>query len=210
MSYIKEYLNVIPEQLCDEIINKFNQRRFSSLPVTDLNSMTDKLVEDIFIIPKNDTEWNRIEQFLYKALLLKINNYKKVLLTNLLNMKDPDILVLLNKNMFLDNFKIIKISNNNPDIIFNNYMKNNNRYNILTFIFYLNDVENGGKVMVTDDSVQFLDDKNNYSDTCNIVPEKKKLLLLSEIIPNTYKFMSPISNIQYIITGQICENMINL
>ena len=178
MTNIIEFKNSIPNKLCHEIISLF-----------------EKKTEQKFNIPKNSTEWNKIEYFLFKDLLLKLNKYKNSLLLENSNEENETIISSLNLNTYLNDFKIIKYDPVECETIIRNYDKHENRYNIISFVFYLNDVESGGEIIF-----------KNFK----MKPEKGKLVFFPEVTPNSYKCQMPISNSQYIITGQICENMNNI
>uniref|UniRef100_A0A6C0HC31 Prolyl 4-hydroxylase alpha subunit Fe(2+) 2OG dioxygenase domain-containing protein n=1 Tax=viral metagenome TaxID=1070528 RepID=A0A6C0HC31_9ZZZZ len=174
MTTIKEYPNILPNILCHDIIKYFNHENVNT-----------------FLIPKNNSKWNKTEIMLYKMLLTHINNFKKELLQELNNSEVCDIFSALNTKIFLDNFKMIKLSAMDTETFLNNYEKTNNRYNLLTFIFYLNDVSNGGEIIYKNDTI--------------IKPEKGKLVIFADNLPNMYKCKLPLSDSQYIITGQITE-----
>lgn len=178
MSNIIEFKNSIPSKLCDEIISLF-----------------EKKIEPKMNIPKNNQEWSKIEQFLYKDLLLKLSKYKNALLFENSNQENETVTSSLNLDTYLNDFKIIKYDVVNCETVIRNYDKNENRYNIVSFVFYLNNVESGGEIIF-----------KNFK----MKPEKGKLVIFPEIIPNSYKCQMPISNSQYIITGQICENTNNI
>jgi hypothetical protein len=175
---VVEYSNVIPPILCNDIINYFNKEN-----------------SNIFLIPKNNTKWKRIEMLLYKELLLHIDKYKKTLLNQLTDIYTNQLYSSLSSKLYLDSFKIIKYSQQESDIFINNYELTNNRHNVLSFIFYLNDLSEGGEISF----------KNN---NITVKANKCSLIIFPENIPNNYKCKLPIHTDQYIITGQIRENYI--
>ena len=124
-----EYPNVIPPILCNDIINYFNKEN-----------------SNIFLIPKNNTKWKRIEMLLYKELLLHIDKYKKTLLNQLTDIYTNQLYSSLSSKLYMDSFKIIKYSHQDSEFFINNYELTNNRHNVLSFIFYLNDVSEGGEI----------------------------------------------------------------
>jgi hypothetical protein len=94
-------------------------------------------------------------------------------------------------NFFIDMFIIQKYDKNKGKYIYHNDSKidyKNKKYRMFTFIWYLNDVYEGGET-------EFINFK--------IIPEKGKLL----IFPATFVFPHcgniPISNDKYILTGWI-------
>ena len=133
--------------------------------------------------------------FLYKELLLHIDKYKKNLLNKLTDLYTNQIYSSLSSKLYLDNFKIIKYSQQDSDVFINNYELTNNRHNLLSFIFFLNDVNDGGEIVFKNDNI-------------TIRAKQSTLIIFPENIPNNYKCKLPIHTDQYIITGQIRENYI--
>jgi len=176
MECVLEFPNSIPNILCDTIIENYK----------DNNSET----ENCFVIPKNHNDWDRIERLLYKELLININKYKIHIVQNISFENNADLTMLLNNDLYLKDFIIIKRN----AAAANNY-KTNNRYNILTFVFFLNNITIGGNI-------------NFYNKL--IKPEKGKLVLFPECFNENYNFKLPNDEDQYIVTGQLCyENVIN-
>jgi hypothetical protein len=71
-----------------------------------------------------------------------------------------------------------------------------NRYNVLTFIFYLNRVE-AGQINISIGQEKKV-----------ITPKIGKLVLFQEDIQYPYKCNLPLNETQYIITGQLCYDNI--
>ena len=115
--------DVLSDFLCDDIIELFNDNDNDSL-----------------IIPKHCNKWNKIEKILYRELLINIKKYKNKILNNILNKNDKDIsevCKMIDKDMYLKHFKIIKIVNDNNNLVYN--LREKNRYNVISFIYFLND-----------------------------------------------------------------------
>ena len=164
--------NTITDVLCDTIIEDFED-----------------ISEDIYIIPKNDKLWGNIERILYKELLIKLNEFKINLLTEI--NENNELILLLNKTLYIKDFVIQKISSNRDENFISKYYFVPNRYNVLTFIFYLNDVD-GGEMNIS------IEKKYKM-----IKPKMGKLLLFQEDIKYPYKYKLPLDDL-YIITGQLC------
>ena len=178
---IIEYPNSITELLCDNIIENY-----------EINE------KSIFEIPKNNEKWTRIEKLLYKELLININKYKNSIL-HLNTVDSINILNLISKPLFTNSFLINKLSSQLTDGKLTdgkqaNYFKKNNRYNVLSYIFYLNTVTDGGEI--------------HFVNGAHILPKKGKLVLFPENLDYMYKPTIPISNDQYIIYGQLCNDNI--
>jgi hypothetical protein len=183
MSNIFEYNKSLTDIMCENIIEYFEED-------------SDK---NIFNIPKYNKKWERIERLLYKELLMRINDYKNKLLEKI-NLNN-ELLLLLNNELYTKNFSIQKIGVEKNEII-DKYIFIPNRYNVLTYIFYLNDIEHGGEIV-------FIPLEDESLETYTIKPKKGKIVLFPENI-NTFKYnvMLPVNYSQYIITGQLCCNII--
>ena len=171
---IIEFENNINSIVCDEIIEKFNEECNVS--------------KNIFEIPKNDNNWGKIERLLYKQLLVSVNNYKKKLILLNNNIQANEMIDLISQDIYTRNFIVQKLEVNSKDL-FCNYKKTHNRYNILNFIFYLNDLQDGGEIVF---------------DNFGIKPQKCKLVLFPQDNKYNFKCKYPKSDNQYIIFGQLC------
>ena len=139
-------------------------------------------IETKFLIPKNNIDWLNIERQIYKQLLININNYKNALKFN------DNLIIKLSNPLYTKSFIIDVFEKNNLCKINTSY----NRYNVINFIYALND---------SNLKIKF---KNNY----NVILSKGCLLLF----PCFFEFeidSTTITNEQYIISGQLCnENII--
>jgi hypothetical protein len=162
---------VLPELLCEDIIDKFESVTNSTQSV--------EINKRIFVIPKKDKDWQKIECLIYKELLVNINKYKDFLINR---MTEHDVVLInkFNSDMFVKEFTIEKC------VTKNTFKRNNNRYNILSFILILNKISfktanisiqsynQGDLVLVTDTNLE--------DNTIDIFPD------------------------QIIIVGQVCSN----
>lgn len=192
---IIEFPNSIPEVLCETIIENYELCKLNT--VTELIHSSKINEPTIFEIPKNNDHWNRIEKILYKELLININKYKNSIL--LLNTVETiHLLKLFNNPLFTNSFLIHKFSCTNifssPVSENNKLCKKHNRYNVLSYIYYLNTISDGGEV--------------KFKNGTTIIPERGKLVLFPENLNYAYKQTIPISNDQYIIYGQLCYDNI--
>jgi len=130
---------------------------------------------------------------LYKELLIGLNEYKINLLNNI-NVNN-ELITLLNNELYTKHFCIQKIDIG--ENIINKYNFIPNRYNVLTYIFYLNDIIHGGEIV-------FSNVENE-----NIKPKLGKLVMFPENINSMYyKCVPPLKITQYIISGQLCYDNI--
>ena len=183
MDYIFEFNNSLTTILCENIIELFEE---------DCNNETK------FNIPKNNENWKKIENILYKEILIKINNIKNKIILDI--NKNIDFIDLLNKSLYTKDLCIQKI-NSEEDII-NKYNFIPNRYNVFTYIFYLNDIEGGEIVFTKFNSKNIIN--NSLNNEIIINPKKGKLIIFIEDINNYYYYKYNIpKESQYIISGQI-------
>jgi hypothetical protein len=172
---IQEFINILPNILCDDIANKIKKSEIISIEHT---LYTYRELE----IPKNSDEWTKIECVLYKNLLVKLKKFNEKFLIN------------QSISLILDSFIIQEYIPSDTNIRIDNFNKRLSRHNFLTFIYFLNDVSNGGIEIIT-----------NNGEKHFIEPCKGKLVIFTENIDYIYKYILPDIPF-YIITGQIRIN----
>lgn len=187
VDFIYQYPNSIPKILCEDIIQLFEeeQDKYEGVVISGLN----KNVKDTtdFVIPKRNDKWKKIEKFLYKELFNKIIRYKNNLQQNEYNNYNIKFL-FLKGDLFAKDFLISKYRQNTGKYIYHNdFSYSEKSARVITFLWYLNDIEEGGETIFWD----------NYK----IKPESGKLILFPATwtYPHTGKI--PISSNKYIITG---------
>jgi hypothetical protein len=170
---IIEYKNSITEFICDEIIEKFEQKN-----------------ELFFEIPKDDKDWNKIERTIYKQLLININKYKSEIL-KIDTGKKNELYNSMNE-LYTKHFTIIKIEKNMEKDYYNIEHKSYNRFNILNYVFFLNNITEGGQII------------NDY---CDIKPKSGKLVIFPNDFDYKYKLRYPRNENQYIICGKLSSEI---
>jgi len=195
MDYIIEFKKSIPKMLCDIIVNNYEGESDKSPGITIGGLNTNIKDTNDFCIPKNNDKWNKIESFLYKELFSKIKKYSilihEKINIEIINNYGIEFHYFNNKNLFTQEFMIQKYDRHVGKYVYHHdfsvHHEIKKSYRVLTFLWYLNDVEEGGET-------EFW---NNYK----IKPEKGKLLIFpaSWCYPHTGKI--PISSDKYIITG---------
>lgn len=177
--YIKIYENSISPELCELIINIFENSRNKHDGVTQLG--IDKNVKNTtdlyFYSIENDKD--NIENILSTEIYKKLENYLK----NTFN-------VFKNKILVDHGFQIQKYQKNQGKYIMHedsNIKWDLQMERVITFIWYLNDVDCGGETV--------------FFDSIKIKPETGKLLLFPSCWCFPHQGLIPISNDKYIITG---------
>jgi hypothetical protein len=182
-----EFKNSLSKPLCDEII-EFYETEEDKYPGNTFSGIN-KNVKDTtdFTIPKNNLKWEKIEKALYKELSLKLKIY-----FSKLNKKYFENFNYLNyfKDTYAKLFLVQKYEKKVGKYIYHvDDYDSHNDHRIITYLWYLNTIEEGGETVIWND--------------IKIKPEKGKLLLFPSnwCFPHTGKI--PLSDNKYIITGWI-------
>lgn len=168
---------ILPDVLCEHIIELFEE-----------DAVFENTNNPVFIIPKKNNRWEKIERIIYKELLVNLNKFKNNLMNHIRCDGDIEFINKLNDNLFLREFKIEKITNENT------LKKTNNRYNVLSFIFFLNELSQKSEFGVDVDNIE-----NN---TVAVYKQGDLVFLRDHVVSN--KNTRLIEN-QYIISGQLCS-----
>lgn len=181
----------IPDLLCDDIILMYELEniKYPGQTISGVN----KVVKDTtdMIIPKKDIKWNKIEDFLYTELSNSLKEYldfinynAKVDHNDTYNFFDTD-------KLHIDYFMVQKYNQREGKYVYHNDSNvehSNNRHRVLTYLWYLNDVEIGGET-------EF------WNGIYEIKPKKGKLILFPACWSYPHRGKMPLSSDKYIITG---------
>jgi hypothetical protein len=188
--------NSLCDDLCDEIINKFENEPDKYVGLTiggvqkDIKDTTD------FTIPINCEKWYKIHKCLLKELTKNIEQYVDKLCHNEYKLTSQnskmDFTPINKKKIIFYNFMVQRYIKNKGRYVYHddsNINFDKKEYRVITYLWYLNTVEEGGETVFW----------NDYK----IKPEKGKLILFPAnwIFPHCGKM--PISDNKYIITGWI-------
>jgi hypothetical protein len=190
--YIYSNNNSISKELCADIIELFEKEddKYEGITMSGLNKTIKDTID--FIIPKNSEKWNKISSFLSDELTRNVSTYLKKLYDNI----NTNLSFFKDKETTIQHFQIQRYTANVGKYIYHNDADidiQENKYRIITFLWYLNTVNEGGETEFNGD---FL-----------VKPEVGKLILF----PATWTFPHcgriPISNDKYILTGWIYANI---
>lgn len=170
--------NVLPEEFCKTVIDKFNadNRSYPGMVLSgyrpDFKDSQDLLLSDL-------DDWKEVENIFYKTLLEYL----------------PKFIVSCSEPVPSDFDLGFQIQRTTPIQIgykwhhdFQVIPHNNTAaFRLVTFIFYLNDVEEGGET--------------EFFDGTKINPKTGRLLLFSSDVYHVHRGCQPISNTKYISTG---------
>jgi len=186
----------IPNILCDDIIMmyeleniKYPGRTISGV-YKDIKDTTD------MIIPKRDIKWYKIEEFLYKELNSSIKEYNEFISNNVNNDKNKKYNFFDTDTIHTDSFMIQKYNKQEGKYVYHSdsiVEYSNNRQRVLTFLWYLNDVELGGQT-------EF------WNGEYLIKPQKGKLIIFPACWSYPHRGNMPLSSDKYIITGWLYIN----
>ena len=191
--YIYVHEHSIPDVLCDEIIEKYENEdgRYKGVTMGGVNPNIKDTTD--FIIPKNQSKWYKIENFLYKELY---GNLSKYLQNNRHHNYEADnnnnhIHSFFSKqNLHIDSFMCQKYNKGIGKYIYHHDFLNdikNKRHRVITFLWYLNDVVEGGET--------------EFCGELKIRPKKGQLIFFPASWCFPHRGRMPISDDKYIITG---------
>ena len=194
--YIYTNPTSISKELSLDIIHLFENENSKYHGVT--HGGLNKNIKDTmdYVIPKNDDKWYNIHSFLTKELFKNINIYLNQLNNNNNfkneNQNTTEIYKFFNgSKYYIHNFMIQRYIKNEGRYIYHNDFainKENTQHRIITYLWYLNDVIEGGETEFDEFKIQ---------------PEQGKLLLFPACWTYPHCGKMPISNNKYIITGWI-------
>jgi hypothetical protein len=192
--FIVSFPNSLSDILCEEIIMKYELSEYLKYEGLTQSGVKKNVKDttDLEIL-KNDPKWELIEKCLYKELN---KAYKKYINFNksdkYKNNKDYNLYNLIHEtNAHIQWFMIQKYNKGQGKYIYHNdqhYDIDKNRYRIVTYIWYLIDVEEGGET-------EFFGGK------IKIKPKRGTLILFPSSWCFPHRGIMPISNDKYIITG---------
>ena len=198
-NFIKQFPNSLPESLCDEIINKFENDDTKRDGVT--HGGKNKLVKDTTDknIEFGEENWKEIDEILYKEMSKRLNEYLREL-NNVENYKAENNnnfdFEVIRVNLLTDTgFMIQKYTKNVGKYIYHNDGSiewESQRSRVITYLWYLNTIDEGGQT-------EFW---GNY----RVKPEKGKLILFPASWCFPHRGIMPISDDKYIITGWFSLN----
>jgi hypothetical protein len=195
--YLYENHTSLSNKLCNEIIHLFNEEE-CKLPGRTAGGVNTNVKDTLDYVIVNNPKWSKIRQCLIDELIYNIEVYINSLDTPAYNSlpidinnsnikvsyKELDIDSLTFNTLMIQQYKSKKgryIYHNDFSLDFKS-----SRYRVLTYIWYLNDVDEGGETF-------FLHGK--------IKPKKGKFVLFPATWTYLHKGNMPISNDKYIVTG---------
>jgi hypothetical protein len=181
----------ISRELCNDIINLFEQedKRYPGISAAGLN----KNIKDTtdFLITTGGPRWDKIN----KVLSNEINNNVMEYVKKYRNMIHPNYHLFCTDYLSTSAIQVQKYEKNVGKYVYHEDSRcdfTNRKNRKLTFIWYLNDVDEGGET--------------EFWAKCSIKPEAGKLVLFPASWTFPHKGNVPISNDKYIITGWLWQH----
>lgn len=197
--YLKE--NSLSREICEDIIFYYNRDKklgYKGVTASGENiNIKDTWDLQITKLIQEDETWANIHKLLYTELYTNLKKYLDILSIkkeyNKYHSSDyPPFKIITQNPLKTEIFQMQKYEKGKGKYIYHNDSKidiKSNQYRVVTFLWYLNDVNEGGET--------------ELFGNIKIKPEAGKLLLF----PATWTFPHcgtvPISNDKYIITGWI-------
>jgi hypothetical protein len=194
--FIYENNNSISKLLCKEIIELYEDPKIKKNNGVTIGGLNKEIKDTTdYIIPKSssDEKWNKLEQFLYKELNKNLLEYLKKINKNSYkseNNSNHDSTLFNNETLEVRSFMIQKYEKNVGKYVYHNDFaieKDTYKHRVITFLWYLNTVEEGGET--------------EFWDNYKIKPKVGKLILFPASWCFPHRGKVPISDNKYIITG---------
>jgi Rps23 Pro-64 3,4-dihydroxylase Tpa1-like proline 4-hydroxylase len=191
MEFIYENNFSIPTILCSEIIEMFEKEKKNiGLTVGGVNLKVKDTTD--FTIPHNAGTWLKIEHFLFKELNNNLKKYMKQINRSkytAIHNNNIDAAIFGNETLAVYSFMIQKYEKKKGKYTYHNdFAKDKkNQHRVITYIWYLNTVEEGGET--------------EFWDSYKIKPVAGKLVLFPASWCFHHRGIMPISDNKYIITG---------
>ena len=193
MNFIYENNNSISPELCKEIICLFEktQNKYDGLTLGGVN----KKVKDTkdYIIDKSHESWSEIHSFLESELSYNFSKYFEFIQETNKSINNIKNYEILSRHIEASNFMVQRYTQNEGKYTYHNDFHidlEKKSYRVLTYLFYLNDVDEGGET-------EF------YGGDIKITPKQGKMILFPSSWTYPHCGKMPISSNKYIITGWI-------
>jgi len=184
--YIYSTKNSLSKSLCEEIIDRFEKEDKKRAGITFAGENKDIKDTLDFHLSHNPDAWKDIDKVLTNELSKALNLY----FDNI----NKDIKILVCDNLTDLGFQIQKYNKGVGKYIFHNdhqiYL-NDGMDRALTYIWYLNDVEEGGET--------------SFYNKGKVRPEQGKLVLFPSCWTYPHAGIMPVSSDKYIITGWVLK-----
>lgn len=184
------YLNnsSLSHELCDEIILQFEEevKNKNTFKGVTARGQDDNVKDTNDFVIQFQNNWINIRKCLERELVFNLEKYMKQINSKYDHIKYK----LIPQETYFETFQIQKYDRNKGKYVYHNDNSINfdkKSMRVLTYLWYLNDIEEGGETEICLDNL--------------IKPEKGKLLLFPSLWTYPHSGRKPLSNDKYIITG---------
>jgi len=176
--FIKIYENALTTELCDEIMEKFDKSDIYDGVTAGGITPAIKKTKDFHLSHGKLEDWKHIDDALYKSLTTHLQYYyNETKLRPMQTFEDTG-------------FQIQRyIKNDGFYVMHDDSSRESDKYRVLTFLWYLNDVTEGGET--------------NFYNRIMVKPKKGQLVFFPATWNYEHMGCMPISNNKYIVTGWI-------
>lgn len=176
--FIKVYQNTLSDKVCDEIINKFEKSEIYDGVTAGGCNHNIKKTKDFHLSHGKIEDWKELDTALYSSLTKHLQKYyAETQLKPMENLEDTG-------------FQIQRYRKKDGHyVMHHDASREFDKYRVLTFLWYLNDVPEGGET--------------NFYNKIWVTPRKGQLVLFPANWNHEHMGCMPISNDKYIVTGWI-------
>lgn len=176
--FIKVYANALSDEVCDEIIKKFEKSEIYDGVTAGGYDPNVKKTKDFHLSRGKIEDWKEIDTALYTSLTNHLKRYyAETHLRPMENLEDTG-------------FQIQRYRKNDGHyVMHHDSSREFDKYRVLTFLWYLNDVHEGGET--------------NFYNKIWVKPKKGQLVFFPATWNHEHMGCMPISNDKYIVTGWI-------
>jgi len=179
IEYLEEYENVLDKEFCDYIISEFLKEKNIHPGCTSKGLDTNIKKTTDFHLKNNSSEiWTQIDKKLYEGLNKCLSKYRN-------KYEAFKIFTEISDTGFQVQHYI---KNEGFYIYHHDFLVDKEKYRILTFLFYLNDVDEGGET-------EFLYNR------LKVKPKTGKCILFPASWTFPHRANIPLSNDKFIVTG---------
>lgn len=187
--FIVAYPNNLSKEFCKGIIEKYEsekQDRHIGVTAQGIN-LSVKKTTDLFI--SGNATWTKEDSILHQALNSALRDYYKTI------PQEYDFQNIYSNNITDKGYQIQKYIKKEGFYIWHNdfAIQEDASYRILTYLWYLNDVDEGGET--------------EFMCGIKIKPETGKLVIFPSTWGARHRGVMPVSNDKYIVTGWIYHRL---